>query len=284
MGFVFTPEMLGMTAVASCFGGWIFGNLYAATRKNLEEGILEDSQMEISVAEEQESLFALRLTPKIAPRVETNQRPAPQQERPAPEQDPIIAALEKRAEPAVPNTRTRSRTLAARREQNSAQRPARVQSPARYEASYGAYYGASNRPQIDTQSDAESNTQRGAQIDDFPLSEIRAHARHLLQTHNVWDAPETQDQIAEFMRDADRGSVKLLSEYRGSIEELQRANVHGIDPVPARHPFGDLAESMPRLADIGPVCPNRSLAELACLIEERNEANQPKVRFAGVAC
>lgn len=247
MDLVFTAEVWGMIAVASCFGGWIFGNLYAAAGKGTGE----------RAAERVDTLFSLPAAPKIAPQ-KMRQKADQSADETAPHFAPVFAEKQEIGSAAQ-----------AMIGENVGVRPRERLRP---------------RPPLAPLSDPNSDALSETHPDTLPLSEIRAHARHLLQTNNVWEAPETQEQLAEFMRTADRKSVKLLSKYSASIEELQRANDLEIYAPDQRHIFAQATGSMPRLADVGPVCPNRSLAELACLIEERNEADHPKVRFAGVAC
>ncbi len=66
---------------------------------------------------------------------------------------------------------------------------------------------------------------RRAFFADMPsIDEVREQARQIRQTDNIWNAPDTGDRLEEFLRSADNRSVNLLSKYRNSIEELQRAN------------------------------------------------------------
>ncbi len=105
-----------------------------------------------------------------------------------------------------------------------------------------------------------------------PVDQLRDQARHILQTHNVWAEPDIGERLTESMRTADHGSLGLLNHYRSSIEELQRANVSR-DPY---RPIGSDEAMPPRLSDVAPVSPTRSLSELACQKEERGQDTQPR--------
>ncbi len=105
-----------------------------------------------------------------------------------------------------------------------------------------------------------------------PVDQLRDQARQILQTHNVWAEPDIGERLTEFMSKADKRSLGLLDHYRCSIEELQRTNTSR-DPY---RPIGSDEMLPPRLSDVAPVSPMRSLSELACQKEERGQDTQPR--------
>jgi len=74
-----------------------------------------------------------------------------------------------------------------------------------------------------------------------PLAEVRSQARQILQTDDVWNAPDIGEQLDEFMRSGDRRSINVLANYRSSIEALQRAN----DAVPSAFDTGERLQFSP---------------------------------------
>lgn len=81
----------------------------------------------------------------------------------------------------------------------------------------------------DGSSPNQDSDSRSASFADMPpLEELRALAHRIRLAEWVWNDAETSANLAEFMRSADRRSRNLLTHYRGSIEELQRASGSGV--------------------------------------------------------
>ncbi len=141
MEFVLSPEVWGLSLVASGYCGWVFGNLQGSAN------IIEDQNM---ADQDFDELYSLIAPPKIA-------------------DQPKAVIFQS-------NVAT---------------------------------------PECETATDIP------------PLSELRAQVRHILQNDNVWDTDDSGDRLIEFMRTGDRRSARLLSQYRNSIESLQRRSATG---------------------------------------------------------
>ena len=301
MGLAFSPEIWGLIVVASCFGGWIVGNLTAAAHAETEDGVsdgglggaLDGYAGEAAPIGEENPLFSLRLEPVAAAKNTPDNNGI---ERPAQKittqkitaqkgaRAPHFSAQSELASQEVPASTFRHSTGACVHRPNS---------QGETEAA------ALDLPDTDHQYTGHQYTGHpytghpytGLTAGSLLLAEIRAHARHLLKTNNVWEAPETQEQVAEFMRTADRKSIDLLSHYRGSIEELQRANDHGIradrghrraqrpNPETGRQRAASASGYVRQFADTDPAYAGRSRARPARDGEKRAQVDQPRARF-----
>jgi hypothetical protein len=281
MGLAFSPEAWGLIVVASCFGGWVLGNLTAAPTAETEggapDGASDGYADDTALVGEQNPLFSLRLTPVAAAKNTPNSHPIgrPAQEitaqRGAPTQHFSGQSELVLQEGPAATFRHSTGACAPRPQIQGATEAAALDLPNGVPQNIGPHY-------------------TGLTAGSLPLAEIRAHARHLLNTNNVWEAPETQEQLAEFMRTADRKSIDLLSHYRGSIEELQRTNDHEIraermhrrtqrsNPDTGRQRVAGATRHVQQFPDTDRVHPSRSPVRPSRDAEGRAQINQPRAR------
>jgi len=208
MEFVLAPEVWSVVVVAAGSCGWIFGEMYGATRRVGDR---------LDMAAQDDSLFTMTVPPKIA-----------------------------QAQNVPCKTAIRRQAAAIRTE-----------------------------PPVQEDTPKSPRQERFANMP--PVRELREQASWILKTNNVWAEPDIGERLSEVMRGADPGSLGLLNHYRKSIEELQQANAildrFGCEPSQA---LGSDSGLLPRLSDVAPVSPNRSLSELACQKEERGQDVLPR--------
>ena len=60
-----------------------------------------------------------------------------------------------------------------------------------------------------------------------PICQVRAQARSIVQSDNVWDELDLSLQLTEFLQNADPASLEMLRHYQDSIEQLHEANDRG---------------------------------------------------------
>ena len=65
---------------------------------------------------------------------------------------------------------------------------------------------------------------RRSHVDLPAISALRAEAQQIRSREPVWNAPGLSEGLAEFMRNADQGSITVMEQYRRSIEELHLLN------------------------------------------------------------
>ena len=54
-----------------------------------------------------------------------------------------------------------------------------------------------------------------------PIAELEAQIRSIRQADNIWQSPLLGECLAEFMANADLGSLEVLTQYRSAIAELK---------------------------------------------------------------